>query len=386
LKNVLIAGFVLCVLWSCQSSSQGKSLIVHKDSTIHKALFPPLSEAEVKKYHNEVEYVLNHSLFRSSFNGGILIAKNGTIVYEKYVGLHDLRQKDSLHADVPFQIASTSKTLTASAVLKLIQEGKLGLNDSVTKFFPQFPYPQITVKMLLNHRSGLPNYLNYMDRSPWPRTQLASNNDVLNTLINWHPNIAYQPDRHFNYCNTNYVLLALIIEKVSGMSYPDYMKKNFFIPLGMTNTFVHTMNDSLITQSYQYNGALWTLDFSDGPYGDKNIYSTPRDLLKWDQALYEGTILNQPMLDSAFTPYSNERPGVHNYGLGWRMLLYPNNKKVIYHNGHWHGFNSAFARLINENATIIILSNKYNPNVYTTAKKLYNVFGNYDGRQDEGEE
>jgi CubicO group peptidase (beta-lactamase class C family) len=240
--------------------------------------------------------------------------------------------------------------------------------------------------MLLNHRSGLPNYLYYMEEGKWPRTQLASNGDVLNTLINWKPTQAYQPDRHFNYCNTNYVLLALIIEKASGQAYPEYMKQNFFIPLGMTNTFVHTMSDSLVTQSYQRNGALWTLDFSDGPYGDKNIYSTPRDLLKWDQALYAGKILSQPMLDSAFTPYSHEKPGVHNYGLGWRMLLYPNDKKVIYHNGHWHGFNSAFARLIDEKATIIILSNKYNTNVYTTAKKLYDLFGNYDGKQDDGEE
>jgi len=386
LKNVLIAGLALCFVWSCQSSSQENHFIVNKETVEKAPLFPALTETEKKHYHDAVEDVLNHSLYRSAFNGGVLIAKNGTIVYEKYTGFHDLRQKDSLNADIPFQIASTSKTLTSAAILKLIQEGKLSLNDPVTKFFPQFPYTAVTVKMLLDHRSGLPNYLNYMDRSPWPRTQLASNTDVLNTLINWHPNQAYQPDRHFNYCNTNYVLLALIIEKASGLSYPEYMKQNFFVPLGMTNTFVHTMKDSLVTQSYQRNGALWTLDFSDGPYGDKNIYSTPRDLLKWDQALYEGKIIGQPMLDSAFTPYSNEKPGIHNYGLGWRMLLLPNGKKVVYHNGHWHGFNSAFARLTDENATIIILSNRYNTNVYTAAKKLYNIFGNYDGKQDDGEE
>lgn len=386
MKNVLFAGFVLFLVWGCQSSSQENHIVVKKAIVKKQPLFPPLTEAEKNRYHHEVEEVLDHTLYRSAFNGAVLVAKNGTIVYEKYTGFHDLRHKDSLNADIPFQIASTSKTLTSAAVLKLIQEGKLGLNDPVTKFFPQFPYSAVTVKMLLDHRSGLPNYLNYMDRSPWPRTQLASNNDVLNTLINWHPTQAYQPDRHFNYCNTNYVLLALIIEKVSGLAYPQYMKENFFVPLGMTNTFVHTMNDSLVTQSYQHNGALWTLDFSDGPYGDKNIYSTPRDLLKWDQALYEGSLLGKPMLDSAFTPYSNERPGIKNYGLGWRMLLLPNGKKVIYHNGHWHGFNSAFARLVDENATIIILSNRYNMNVYTTAKKLYNLFGHYDGKQDEGEE
>lgn len=387
MKNIVIAGLALWLCWGCQSSSQGNFVAAqHKDSVQRKPLFPPLSEAEKNHYHDAVENLLNHTLYRSAFNGGVLIAKNGTIVYEKYTGFHDLRQKDSLNADVPFQIASTSKTLTAAGVLKLVQEGKMGLNDPVTKYFPQFPYTAVTVKMLLNHRSGLPNYLNYMDRSPWPHMQQASNTDVLNTLINWHPVQAYQPDRHFNYCNTNYVLLALIIEKVSGQSYPQYMKENFFVPLGMTNTFVRTLNDSLVTQSYQRNGALWTLDFSDGPYGDKNIYSTPRDLLKWDQALYEEKILNKAMLDSAFTPYSNERPGTHNYGLGWRMLLYPNGKKVVYHNGHWHGFNSAFARLIDENATIIILSNRYNTNVYTTAKKLYDLFGNYDGKQDDGEE
>jgi CubicO group peptidase (beta-lactamase class C family) len=386
LKNLLFALCVACVFSSCQSSSQVKEPLVASDTVQQKPLFEPLTEKEKNYYHDAVANVLNHSLFRSSFNGGIIVAKNGEIVYEKYVGFHDLKLKDSLHADVPFQIASTSKTLTSAAVLQLVEQGKIHLDDPVTKFFPHFPYTAVTVKMLLNHRSGLPNYLYYMEKSPWPRTQLASNNDVVNTLITWHPTQAYQPDRHFNYCNTNYVVLASIIEKASGMSYPEYMKKNIFVPLGMTNTFVQKMGDSLVTQSYQRNGALWTLDFSDGPYGDKNIYSTPRDLLKWDQALYAGKIISPALLDSAFTPYSNEKPGIHNYGLGWRMLVYPNGKKIVYHNGHWHGFNSAFARLTDEKATIIILSNKYNTNVYTTAKKLYEVFGNYDGKPDNGEE
>lgn len=374
------------VLAGCQSSSQQPVQHSEKDSVVNKPLFPALSEKEKDFYHDKVEQLLNRTLYRTGFNGGVLVAKNGSIVYEKYVGFHDLKLKDSLNADVPFQIASTSKTLTAAAILKLVQEGKMHLYDSVTKFFPAFPYADVTVKMLLNHRSGLPNYLYYMEKSTWPRTQLASNNDVMNTLITWKPNRAYQADRHFNYCNTNYVVLASILEKVSGLSYPDFMKKNFFVPLGMTHTFVHTMNDSLVTQSYQRNGALWTLDFSDGPYGDKNIYSTPRDLLKWDQALYAGIIISKPLLDSAFTPYSHEKPGIHNYGLGWRMLIYPNGKKIVYHNGHWHGFNSAFARLTDENATIIILSNKYNTNVYTTAKKLYDIFGNYDGKPEDSEE
>lgn len=380
----------MMALWSCKSQSQKAKMMVAKIETVKPAVttpMPPLTAEEKQHYHNAVENMLEHTLFRTRFNGAILIAKNGQVVYEKYIGFRDLRAKDSLTSNTTFQIASTSKTLTSAAVLQLIQQGRLSLEDTLGKFFPNFPYHGLTVKSLLDHRSGLPNYLYYMEKSPWDRKKLASNQDVLNTLYQWHPAPSYRPNTGFHYCNTNFVLLALIVEKVSGMPYPAYMKKNIFGPLGMTNTFVHTMNDSLkVTQSYQRNGAVWTLDFSDGPYGDKNIYSTPEDLLKWDQGLYQGVILDQQMLDSAFTPYSNERPGIKNYGLGWRMLIFPNHKKVIYHNGHWHGFNSAFARLTDEKATIIILSNRFNPAVYTTAKKLYNLFGNYDGRNDEGEE
>jgi CubicO group peptidase (beta-lactamase class C family) len=156
------------------------------------------------------------------------------------------------------------------------------------------------------------------------------------------------------------------------------MKANFFDPLQMHNTYVVTLADSLQrNQSYNATGGIWQMDYTDGPYGDKNIYSTPRDLLKWDQSFYNNTILNQNTLDSAYTPYSNERPSMHNYGLGWRLLTLKNGKKINYHNGHWHGFNSAFARLPDEKATIIILGNKYNSSIYTTARKLYNVFGPY---------
>lgn len=152
----------------------------------------------------------------------------------------------------------------------------------------------------------------------------------------------------------------------------------------MTHSFVIGLNEQANhMMSFQPNNAIWNLDFSDGPYGDKNIYSTPRDLLLWDRALYDGKVLQQQTLDSAYTPYSNEKPGIRNYGLGWRMLNYPTGKKVIFHNGHWHGFNVAFSRLPDEKATIIIISNKYNQAVYTTAKKLYDVFGHYNGKDDD---
>lgn len=349
-----------------------------------------LSKQDSIKYHNAVAEVIEKSLLRGSFNGAILIAKEGDIVYEKYVGVKDPRQKastDRITAETPFQIASTGKTMTAAAILKLWEEGKLSLDDEVTKFFPGFPYAGVTVKTLLNHRSGLPNYLYYMEKGKWVRNQQASNTDVLNTLISWKPAKAANADKRFQYCNTNYVMLALIVEKVSGVSFPEYMKTNIFEPLGMNNSFVIGPNEQANhMMSFQPNNALWSLDFSDGPYGDKNIYSTPRDLLLWDRALTEERVLKPQTLDSAYTPYSNEKPGIHNYGLGWRMLVYPTGKKIIFHNGHWHGFNSAFSRLPDEKATIIIISNRYNQGVYSTAKRLYEVFGTYNGNPEEGEE
>lgn len=390
LKNKFLSFILLAAIYSCHS--QKADTPVFKSESVAPAAFQltTVSSEELKKYHDRVEDILNKNLLRGSFNGAILVAKGGNVVYENYVGTLDPRtkMKDSLTAETSFQIASTGKTMTSAAVLKLWEDGKLSLEDDVTKYFPGFPYPGVTVKTLLDHRSGLPNYLYYFEKGKWNRQQQATNTDVLNTLINWQPAKSANADKRFQYCNTNYVLLALIVEKVSGVSFPEFMKKTFFEPLGMNHTFVIGPNQQTGHMvSFQGNNAVWGLDFSDGPYGDKNIYSSPRDLLTWDRSLTEGKVLQQKTLDSAYMPYSNEKPGVHNYGLGWRMLFFPEqNKKVIYHNGHWHGFHSAFSRLPDEDATIIILTNKHNNLVYNVSKKLYEVFGHYGGPVvDEGE-
>jgi CubicO group peptidase (beta-lactamase class C family) len=385
LKTSVITLLLAISLWSCQSSAE-KHNSIRKDTTIvsYVTTPPPLDPLEARRYNDLISDFVDRHLSARYFNGGILVAKNGVPVYERYTGFSNLKTRDTLNENTSMQIASTGKTLTAAAILKLNQEGKLGLDDLVTKYFPAFPYPEVTIKMLLNHRSGLPNYLYYMEKMGWNRRQPATNQDVLKTLVEWHPPQAYLSGKRYNYCNTNYVLLALIIEKVSGVLYPQYMQENFFGPLHMDHTFVKTQADSAnVVYSFQMNGALWQPDFSDGPYGDKNIYSTCRDLLKWDQALYDGRLIKPALLDSAFTPYSNERPGIKNYGLGWHLLMLPNNKKVIFHNGRWHGFNSAFARLTDEHITIIMTCNRMNMGVYQISKKMYNLFGPYDGKNDD---
>jgi CubicO group peptidase (beta-lactamase class C family) len=290
-----------------------------------------------------------------------------------------------MNSSTSLHIASTSKTFTGLAVLRLVQEEKLSLADTINRFFPGFPYNGITVQMLLTHRSGLPNYLHFMSNAKWDKgpdgkwnRKYARNEDVLQMLISKKPDPTGKPGSRFNYCNTNYVLLALIIEKITGKTFPEYMQQKWFAPLQMNKTFVFTLSDTLTaTASFSASGIYWGYDFLDATYGDKNIYSTPQDLLKWDQALYTGQVLRPSLLDSAFSPYSFEKPSVHNYGLGWRLQLLPNGKKVIYHFGKWHGFNAAFARLTDEKVTIIILGNKFTRNIYTAAHLCYDIFGDY---------
>lgn len=326
-------------------------------------------------------------LFRSGFNGSILVAKEGEVIYEKYQGLVHLQKKDSLTDSTALHLASSSKPFTAIAILRMVQENKLALDDSLQKFFPGFPYTGITVKMLLNHRSGLPNYVYFIANSKWDKNKNVTNRDVLDFMMAQKPKISFTAGTRFSYSNTNYVLLALLIEQVSGKSFPVFMKEKFFEPLQMKHTYFFTHADSARSApSFNYNGNFWKNDFLDITCGDKNLYSTPRDMLIWDRALESGQLISRPLLDSAYTPYSFEKPSVHNYGLGFRLLLLPNGKKVVYHFGRWHGFNAAYSKLPDEKVTIIILGNKFNRTVYTAAIKTYSLFGDYDRWKTNGEE
>lgn len=321
----------------------------------------------------------------AGFNGGMLVAKNGRIIFEKYTGTVHIPGIDAITATTPMHIASVSKTFTAMAVLKLMQDGKLKLDDEFSKYFPAFNYPGVTIRSLLSHRSGLPNYNYFMENFGWDKSRYVSNKDVLDYLINHKAEMTdiTTPNTHFSYCNTNYALLALLIENVSGKTYTDYLTQTFFIPLQLKDTYIFTLADTLAaTPSYNWRGKPETFNFLDQVYGDKNIYTTPRDLLIWDRALSSNLIFTNETLKLAYSPYSNEKPGMRNYGLGWRMYLFPDGNKIIYHNGWWHGSNTAFIRLIKENATIIVIGNKFTRNIYK-AKALTSLFDNDYKLEDE---
>ncbi len=380
---------LIILLGSCNTGNK-KTANTAKDSTSKINIPPPtaLSKAEAARLYNICLQWYDSSLKLRGFNGGMLVAKKGNIVFEAYNGNAHLNAHDAVDSLTPFHIASVSKTFTAMAILKLWQDGLLNIDDEYSKYFPQFNYPGVTIRDLLSHRSGLPNYLYFMETSGWDKKQLVTNEDVLNYLVTKKAmltNIS-SPGTHFAYCNTNYALLALLVEKQSGKKLADFLQQTFFGPLKMEHTFLHhTLDTNKINVSYDWRGRMIPLGFLDGVYGDKNIYTTPRDLLKWDRALTTGQLFTPQTLQQAYAPYSNERPGIKNYGLGWRMNIYPNGKKTIYHNGWWHGSNAAFLRLVQDSATVIIIGNKYNRNIYH-AKELANAFGDYGGTSGEDDE
>ncbi len=380
LKTILQPLAGLCFFAACTQpvNKQPADAVVRMDS-IPPAPAPAISTEEAARYNKACNAFFDSLLLRHpGFNGSILVAKDGEVLYEKYAGFNNPAvHKDSLSSTSAFHLASVSKTFTAMATLKLWEEGRLSLEDDLSKYFPKFPYPGITVKMLLSHRSGLPNYVHYMELHGWNKKRMVYNADVLASLYSMHPGLEFASGKHFSYCNTNFALLALIIEKVSGMRYADYLKQTFFDPLGMTDTYVFNLTDTASAmRSYEPNNRPFRLEYLDAVYGDKNIYSTPRDLLKWDQGLYGGKLFKQATLDSAFAGYSFEKEGKRNYGLGWRMTFLDNGKKILYHNGWWHGNNNVFIRLLDEKATIIVLGNRYNRRIYSS-KGLCDLFGPY---------
>jgi CubicO group peptidase (beta-lactamase class C family) len=380
LKTICSYALVLSFLVCCgQPSKAPVAVVVQKDTT--SPFVPneqPLSNQEFHHYLVASRHFFD-SLFSHGFNGSVLVAKNDEVIYERYSGFRYPRQrKDSINEHTAFHLASISKTFTAMAILKLWEEGKLDIHDELSKYLPGFPFPGTTIKTLLSQRSGLLNYVHFMDLSGWNKHKFLTNTDVLNYIIQNQTKVhGAPPGRHFEYSNTNYALLALVVEKVSGLSYQQFITRTFFDPLKMEDSYVFSLGDSArVMKSFRRNGRPFRLEYLDAVYGDKNIYSTARDLLKWDMALRSGAMFHQSTLDSAYQPYSFEKPGKRNYGLGWRMVLLPNGKKLIYHNGWWHGNRTVLIRMLDENATIIALCNNDNTRVYAS-KNLCDLFGNY---------
>lgn len=318
---------------------------------------------------------------QGDLSGGILVAKGDKIIFEKYRGFGRENMQMPIDENTPLHVASVSKTMTAMAVLKLVEAGKLKMEDDLTKFFPKFPYKDITVFSLLSQRSGLPKY-EHFDQSIKPapeelKKDFISNQDVLDMLIKYKPELGRLSNTGFMYCNTNFALLALIVEKVTATPFPEAMQEIVFKPLKMNHTFIFQKKDiPTASQSFYSGFRLYPLANLDLIYGDKNVYTTPKDLLNFSVALFSKDFLKPELASKIFEPYSNEKKGVNNYGLGFRMKEFDNGEKLTYHNGWWHGSNSVFAHLLKSKVTIVAIGNKYSQRVYS-ALSLSGLFENF---------
>lgn len=303
------------------------------------------------------------------FNGNMLVARDGKILYEKAIGWADYLHRDSLRINSEFELASVTKTFTGTAILQLIEQGKLSLTDDVKKFYPNFPYDGINIKLLLTHRSGMMNYVYFID-DIWRKERRnmkkgVSNQDVMQVIADKKPNPYARPDTRFHYNNSNYMVLAAIIEKVSGKSYADYMMENIFKPAGMKHTHVYsTTVYPKVPVDVVGHDRTWRYsvvqNFLDGPVGDKGIYSTLHDLVLFDKSLKNGRLLKKQSLDSAYTGHNKAINGHFNYGYGWRIFDGDNGRKVVYHTGWWHGFRHIYVRDVQKNIVIIFLGNLTN--------------------------
>lgn len=368
-KIIFLLLAIACGLGSCTSSSgTTQDTVVRVDSAALRK-----KQAKIRKEIRAVEKEKRLQALiaaRKNLNGAILIAQRDIILAEEYRGLAQWEESLPISTSTPFQLASISKTFTAVAILQLVDTGKISLDQTVQVFFPSFPYAGVTLRSLLSHRSGLPYYEYTFDEMVRKEKLYPSNQDIIRwfTQANPSPKIHNLPDHYFAYNNTNFALLAAVVEKVSGKAYGDYVQEHIFKPLQMTQSYVEGKADSTILRqrTFGYEGRRKVpFHLYDRVVGDKGVFSTPRDLLKWYQSLRDATLVSKERLQEAFTPRSFEFPGLRNYGYGFRLWVNEQHQtEYIYHTGWWKGYNTIFFFDPKYDFVIIVLSNKLDKSIY----------------------
>ena len=319
-------------------------------------------------------------------NGTLLVAIDDSVLFSRAVGYLKLYRKASypqygaeqrtnmskaktnaVNTNTFFELASVSKQFTAAAVLKLVREGKLSLQDTLRQFFPQLPYRNITLHHLLSHTSGLPEYFDFKQEY-YDTSKLLTNTELVNILSKRKPKILFQAGEKFKYINTNYALLAAIVAKISGMKFENYVRQNLFIPAGMTQTFFITEKMSQkqlhIATGHLNNGSEVAPFFMDGTVGDKGIYSNVEELFKW----YKAYFLDYKILPENWVALAMQQENYVNngdtvkelYGYGLRLNSSETHGFYVYHGGLWRGYSHVWIYRPEDRFYAIFLSNFVN--------------------------
>lgn len=359
---IIALGVTFLLLSSCKEKPRGPLPVLNVDS-----LFVDLGKANLAKRTAMAEKAFKEMRKEQGLNGTVLYAEGGQVLYRGAFGWRNLiKANDSIRIDDQFQLASVSKMFTAEAIMLLYSQGKLDYDDDLTKYIPEFPYKGITIRHLLNHRSGLSRYETLADEQ-WPDRGVPLNNeDVIKLFAQYKPEPYNQPNVTFHYTNVNYVLLASVVERVSGQHFEDFMREQVFAPLGMERSYIYSLRgvDRLHTyvdtevQGHDLlrKGARRAQDdYLNGVVGDKVMFSTVDDLYRFSLAIDCGLFLPDSIQQEAFKPGSTEWKRGENYGFGWRM-----NEKhpgVVFHFGWWKGYRSFFIRDVEKGRVLIVLTN-----------------------------
>ncbi|MEN9600032.1 MAG: hypothetical protein RL596_2353 [Bacteroidota bacterium] len=327
---------------------------------------------------------------KESFNGVVLIAEKGKPIYKKVIGYRTFENKAPLKEDDIFELASVSKQFTAMVIMMLQERGKLQFDDSINQYV-SVPYAGITIRHLLTHTSGLPDYQAIMDQY-WDKSKVAGNEDIIAYLHKYHPPSLFAPGEKYNYSNTGYVLLASIAEKASGIDFIQFCNTEIFKKLGMKSTAIRTLAEKAAVKNFAI-GHMYVPErsqfiradsFPSSNYtiwlgnrkGPGRISSTAEDLLKWDQALYTEKLVKQITLAEAFSSATLNNGKESSYGFGWDISSDKDGNKIVSHNGDNPGYKTQIVRFLNSRRTLIVLCNNAIPSFSKMIAGLEDVMNN----------
>lgn len=327
----------------------------------------------------KIDSALSYYHEQGIFNGTVLVAEAGKVIYQKGFGYANMDTKDPLEPKSNFNLASISKQFTAMCIMMLKEQGKLNYDDNFRKYIPELRYEGITIRHLLWHTSGMPDYVALMDEH-WDPDKYYVNDDVLKMMVKHLPEKLFKPGERYEYSNTGYVLLASIVERVSGVSFKEFVQQNIFDRVGMTSSAIPIGDKDykeMANRVYGYdiaeNGGHVDNDYDHyNAYGDGGIYSNLIDLFKWNEALYTEKLVKQETLKEAYEPYVLNNGFVGDYGFGWNVREIDSNK-IVDHSGGWVGFRTHIFRDITNKHCIIILTNRGNREATELHKACYNI-------------
>ena len=311
----------------------------------------------------------------NGFSGVLLIAKKGKVTVENAVGRRNYEGDIQLKTSDVFELASVSKQFTAMMVMMCKEKGLLDFDDSVNKYL-EIPYSNINIRHLLTHTSGLPDYQEIMDKH-WDKSRVAGNPEILEYLNRFAPPILFKPGDRYEYSNTGYVLLASIVEKVTGQDFVKLSKEWIFQPLNMEDTGIRTLEEKAAldrlavghlegVNANRFHSSDYTVWLGNRK-GPGRVSSTVRDLLKWDQGLYKNKLVSKETLKEAYTPFILNDGNESAYGFGW--ILEKNG--VVWHNGDNPGYKTLIVRAPGQKKTFILLNNNAHPENEKLVQRIF---------------